>query len=67
MDRPMEILAAARTMTDEAFSAYLKLLSNEEIQHALEEVERMGLAKRTGKYLNGKPVYVLTEYTWGTA
>jgi len=67
MDRPMEILAAARMKTDEEFRAYLQSLSDEETQQALEAFERMGLAKQTGKYRNGKPVYVLTEHIWGTA
>jgi hypothetical protein len=66
MDRPMELLAAARTMTDEEFRAYLQSLSDEEILQALEAFERMGLAKQTGKYRNGKPVYVVTERMWGT-
>lgn len=34
---------------------------------ALRELERLGLAKRTGEFRNGKPVYVATEYWDGKA
>jgi len=51
--------------------SYIQSLSYEEgvklIQEALEELERMGLVKWTGKYRNGQPVYVATEYFGGTA
>jgi DNA-binding FadR family transcriptional regulator len=42
-------------------------MTREEIREALEELERLGLAKKTGEFRDGRPVYVAIEYRGGTA
>ena len=42
-------------------------LTPEECQKVLDELERLGLAMRTGEYRDGFPVYVATEYWRGRA
>ncbi len=34
----------------------------EDIEKALRELERLGLAYRTGEFRNGRPVYVAAEF-----
>jgi len=50
---------------------HIESLSDEEgvkqFQQAFEELERMGLIKRTGEYRNGQPLYVATAHHYGTA
>jgi len=39
----------------------------EDCEEALRELERLGLAKRTGEFRGGRPVYVATLRPSGTA
>jgi hypothetical protein len=38
------------------------VITTEDINKAIDELERQGLVKRNGEFRKGQPVYVATEY-----